>query len=178
MVTWEEFKEKMFEKNKTFELDYKAIEMKYKVIDMLESYLKNNNITQQEFADRIGTTQQMISKFLTGKVNKNSDFIFKILIVIGAEIVKKNEIRVFSISIREEQIIDLKKIEKVSEFLLESITLFMTPLVIGVIDKFHFFNGKFLQIFLILFVSVVVSITITSFATSFFVKIFVKVAKI
>ena len=114
MVTWEEFKEKMFEKNKTFELDYKAIEMKYKVIDMLESYLKNNNITQQEFADRIGTTQQMISKFLTGKVNKNSDFIFKILIVIGAEIVKKNEIRVFSISIREE-IIDLKKITKINK---------------------------------------------------------------
>ena len=115
MVTWEEFKERMFEKNKTFELDYKAIEMKYKVIDMLESYLKNNNITQQEFADRIGTTQQMISKFLTGKVNKNSDFIFKILIVIGAEIVKKNEIRVFSISIREEQIIDLKKITKINK---------------------------------------------------------------
>ena len=115
MVTWEEFKEKMFEKNKTFELDYKAIEMKYKVIDMLESYLKNNNITQQEFADRIGTTQQMISKFLTGKVNKNSDFIFKILIVIGAEIVKKNENRVFSISIREEQIIDLKKITKINK---------------------------------------------------------------
>ena len=115
MVTWEEFKEKMFEKNKTFELDYKAIEMKYKFIDMLESYLKNNNITQQEFADRIGTTQQMISKFLTGKVNKNSDFIFKILIVIGAEIVKKNEIRVFSISIREEQIIDLKKITKINK---------------------------------------------------------------
>ena len=115
MVTWEEFKEKRFEKNKTFELDYKAIEMKYKVIDMLESYLKNNNITQQEFADRIGTTQQMISKFLTGKVNKNSDFIFKILIVIGAEIVKKNEIRVFSISIREEQIIDLKKITKINK---------------------------------------------------------------
>ena len=49
-------------------------------------------------------------------------------------------------------IAELKKIEKVSEFLLESITLFMTPLVIGVIDKFHYFNGKFLQIFLILFV--------------------------
>ena len=115
MATWEKFKEKMFEKNKTFELDYKAIEMKYKVVDMLENYLKDNNITQQEFADRIGTTQQMISKFLTGKVNKNSDFIFKILIVIGAEIVKKNEIRVFSISIREEQIIDLKKITKINK---------------------------------------------------------------
>ena len=72
------------------------------------------------------------------------------------------------------KVIELKKIEKVSGFLLESITLFMTPLVIGVIDKFHFFNGKFLQIFLILFVSVVVSITITSFATAFFVKILVK----
>ena len=115
MATWEEFKEKMFEKNKTFELDYKAIEMKYKVVDMLENYLKDNNITQQEFADKIGTTQQMVSKFLTGKVNKNSDFIFKVLIVIGAEIVKKNENRVFSISIREEQIIDLKKITKINK---------------------------------------------------------------
>ena len=72
------------------------------------------------------------------------------------------------------KIIELKKIEKVSEFLLESITLFMTPLVIGVIDKFHYFNGKFLQIFLILFISVVVSITVTAFVTTFFLKIFVK----
>ena len=72
------------------------------------------------------------------------------------------------------KIIELKKIEKVSEFLLESITLFMTPLVIGVIDKFHYFNGKFLQIFLILFISVVVSMIVTAFATTFFVKIFVK----
>lgn len=115
MATWEKFKEKMFEKNKTFELDYKSIEIKYKVVDMLENYLKDNNITQQEFADKIGTTQQMVSKFLTGKVNKNSDFIFKVLIVIGAEIVKKNENRVFSISIREEQIIDLKKITKINK---------------------------------------------------------------
>ena len=72
------------------------------------------------------------------------------------------------------KIIELKKIEKVWEFFLESITLFMTPLVIGVIDKFHYFNGKFLQIFLILFVSVVVSMIVTAFATTFFVKIFVK----
>ncbi|MCZ7407681.1 CidA/LrgA family protein [Parvimonas micra] len=72
------------------------------------------------------------------------------------------------------KVIELKKIEKVSGFLLESITLFMTPLVIGVIDKFHYFNWKFLQIFLILFVSVVVSITVTAFVTTFFVKIFVK----
>ena len=72
------------------------------------------------------------------------------------------------------KIIQLKKIEKVSDFLLENITLFMTPLVIGVIDKFHYFNGKFLQIFLILFASVVVSMIVTAFATTFFVKIFVK----
>ena len=115
MATWEEFKEKMFEKNKTFELDYKAIEMKYKVVDMLENYLKDNNITQQEFADKIGTTQQMVSKFLTGKVNKNSDFIFKVLIVIGAEIVKKNENRVFSIIIKEKQLINLEKNKKINK---------------------------------------------------------------
>ena len=115
MATWEKFKEKMFEKNKTFELDYKAIEMKYKVVDMLENYLKDNNITQQEVADKIGTTQQMVSKFLTGKVNKNSDFIFKVLIVIGAEIVKKNENRVFSIIIKEKQLINLEKNTKINK---------------------------------------------------------------
>lgn len=115
MATWEKFKEKMFEKNKIFELDYKAIEMKYKVVDMLENYLKDNNITQQEFADKIGTTQQMVSKFLTGKVNKNSDFIFKVLIVIGAEIVKKNENRVFSIIIKEKQLINLEKNTKINK---------------------------------------------------------------
>lgn len=75
------------------------------------------------------------------------------------------------------KVIKLKKIEKVSEFLLENITLFMTPLVIGVIDKFHYFDGKFLQIFLILFVSVVLSIIVTAYATTFFVKIFVKGGK-
>jgi len=115
MATWEKFKEKMFEKNKTFELDYKSIEIKYKVVDMLENYLKDNNITQQEFADKIGTTQQMVSKFLTGKVNKNSDFIFKVLIVIGAEIVKKNENRVFSILIKEKQLINLEKNTKINK---------------------------------------------------------------
>ena len=115
MATWEKFKEKMFEKNKIFELDYKAIEMKYKVVDMLENYLKDNNITQQEFADKIGTTQQIVSKFLTGKVNKNSDFIFKVLIVIGAEIVKKNENRVFSILIKEKQLINLEKNTKINK---------------------------------------------------------------
>ena len=115
MATWEKFKEKMFEKNKIFELDYKAIEMKYKVVDMLENYLKDNNITQQEFADKIGTTQQMVSKFLTGKVNKNSDFIFKVLIVIGAEIVKKNENKVFSIIIKEKQLINLEKSTKINK---------------------------------------------------------------
>ena len=115
MATWEKFKERMFEKNKTLELDYKAIEMKYKVVDMLENYLKDNNITQQEFADKIGTTQQMVSKFLTGKVNKNSDFIFKVLIVIGAEIVKKNENRVFSIIIKEKQLINLEKNTKINK---------------------------------------------------------------
>ena len=72
------------------------------------------------------------------------------------------------------KIIQLKKIEKVSDFLLENITLFMTPLVIGVIDKFHYFNGKFLQIFFILFISVVISMIVTAFATTFFVKIFLK----
>lgn len=72
------------------------------------------------------------------------------------------------------KLIKINKIEKVSNFLLENITLFMTPLIIGVIDKMHYFEGKFLQVFLILVVSVVISIIITAISTTYLVKIFVK----
>ena len=72
------------------------------------------------------------------------------------------------------KIIDLNKIETVSNFLLENITLFMTPLIIGVVDKFNYFEGKFLQIFFILTISVIVSISITAIATTYLVKIFGK----
>lgn len=75
------------------------------------------------------------------------------------------------------KIIDLKKIEKVSNFLLDNITLFMTPLLIGVIDKFAFFNGKFLQIFLILIISVSISIIVTAVCTTYLIKLFVKEKK-
>lgn len=105
-----------------------------------------------------------------------------IFLVVGTliEIVFKSPVpatilsMLFLVALLYFKIVELKKIEKVSGFLLENITLFMTPLVIGVIDKFHYFNGKFLQIFLILFVSVVISMIITAFSTSFLVKIFVK----
>lgn len=72
------------------------------------------------------------------------------------------------------KIIKIEKIEKLSNFLLENITLFMTPLLIGVIDKFHYFEGKFLQIFLILTISVIISIIVTAISTTYLVKIFVK----
>lgn len=75
------------------------------------------------------------------------------------------------------KIIKLKKIEKVSNFLLDNITLFMTPLIIGVIDKFNYFNGKFLQIFLILIISVIVSIIVTALSTTYIVKLFVREEK-
>ena len=71
------------------------------------------------------------------------------------------------------KIIKLKKIEQVSNFLLDNITLFMTPLIIGVVDKFNYFNGKFLQIFFILIVSVVISMIATAILTTYLVKIFV-----
>ena len=58
--------------------------------------------------------------------------------------------------------------------LIENITLFMTPLIIGVVDKFNYFEGKFLQIFFILTISVIVSISITAIATTYLVKIFGK----
>lgn len=70
------------------------------------------------------------------------------------------------------KIIRLEKIESTANFLLENITFFMTPLVIGIIDKFHYFGGNFLKIMLIIVISVVISIIFTAYITLFFIKVF------
>lgn len=68
--------------------------------------------------------------------------------------------------------IKLESIESTSNFLLENITFFMTPLVIGIIDKFHYFSGNFLKIIFVLVISVTVSIIFTAYITLIFIKIF------
>lgn len=75
------------------------------------------------------------------------------------------------------KVIKIEKIESTSNFLLENITLFMTPLVIGIIDKFHYFNGNLIKIVLVLLISVTVSIIFTAYITLFFIKVFSKEGK-
>ncbi|NLL82515.1 MAG: CidA/LrgA family protein [Tissierellia bacterium] len=59
------------------------------------------------------------------------------------------------------RIIKLEQVEKISDMLLKDITLFIIPLSIGIIDKIHLFEGKFLIAILILIISTIVSIIMT-----------------
>ncbi len=72
------------------------------------------------------------------------------------------------------RLIPLEKIEHVSTFLLEYITLFMTPLAIGIIDKLDYFKGQWFVLSFILLISVLVSMIVTAYATLWCMRLFSK----
>lgn len=90
LTDWEDLKKELFEKDKTLETTYQAIGKKVAFIDLVNEHLKANNMTQAELANQIGVSQQVISRFLRGKINPRFDFITKILVVISANIVFEN----------------------------------------------------------------------------------------
>lgn len=68
--------------------------------------------------------------------------------------------------------IKLEHIEECSNFLMNNVTLFITPLVIGIMDKLHYFNLEFLKLILILIAVVIISILATAKFTEFIINIF------
>ncbi|MDD2446150.1 MAG: CidA/LrgA family protein [Tissierellia bacterium] len=60
------------------------------------------------------------------------------------------------------KIIKLEQVENISDLLLKDVTLFLIPLSIGIIEKVHLFEGKFLITVFILIISTIISIFMTA----------------
>mgnify|MGYP001245983179 CR=1 FL=1 len=75
--------------------EYDLLDLKYKVIEELINYRKNNNLTQAEFAKKTGLSQQEISRFEKGEIDSRLSFISKILNEINVNIIfeKKDYIK-------------------------------------------------------------------------------------
>lgn len=67
--------------------EYDSLDIKYQLISKLVNYRKKNNLTQKEFAEKIGLKQQAISRFEQGGIDPRSSFIQKILNGIDAKMV-------------------------------------------------------------------------------------------
>lgn len=72
-----EFFEKELLNDKELKKEYDLLENKYKLIDELIAYRKNNNLTQKEFAEKISVNQQEISRFEKGEIDPKSSFVKK-----------------------------------------------------------------------------------------------------
>lgn len=65
-------------KNDEFAKAWNASGARYQVIKTLIRLRKENKLTQSELAERVGTTQNIISKIERGKMNIGLDFLSRI----------------------------------------------------------------------------------------------------
>lgn len=64
--------------NAEFKSEYDAKELRYKIIDILVGIRVQYKLTQSELAQKLGTTQAVISRIENGSVNIGIDFLQKI----------------------------------------------------------------------------------------------------
>lgn len=64
--------------NPEFKSEYEAKELRYKIIDILVGIRVQYKLTQSELAQKLGTTQAVISRIENGSVNIGIDFLQKI----------------------------------------------------------------------------------------------------
>ena len=89
-VLWTDLKKQLFQ-NEALKLAFEANELKFKIIKKLLEYLKSNSMTQDQFAEKIGVKQQVISRFIKGEINPRFDFVAKILTLLDGNIFFQNE---------------------------------------------------------------------------------------
>lgn len=105
-MLWSDFKKQLFE-NEALKVVFEANELKFKIIKKLSEHLKSNNITQEQFSEKLGVKQQVISRFLKGEINPRFDFVSKILILLDGDIIFQEEKKSLP---KRECIVDLNKI--------------------------------------------------------------------
>jgi len=69
-----------------FKAEYEAKELRYKIIDILVGIRVQYKLTQSELAQKLGTTQAVISRIENGSVNVGIDFLQKVSKVFNKKI--------------------------------------------------------------------------------------------
>lgn len=79
MRDYNEFLEELLNEDTSLKKEIELLDLRYALIEELVNYRSKNNISQSEFAERIGVKQQVISRFEKGDVDPRLSFISKII---------------------------------------------------------------------------------------------------
>lgn len=64
----------------------RSLAPRYEVVEQLKSARKEQNVTQEVLAARVGTKKSNISRFESGKYNPSLDFLIKVADSLGKQI--------------------------------------------------------------------------------------------
>ena len=81
-MPFEELKTKML-KDEEFKEEYERLRPRYEAIEKIIKARKEQNMTQSELAERVGTQKSNISRFESGNYNPSLDFLIKIAESLG-----------------------------------------------------------------------------------------------
>ncbi len=69
-----------------FAAEYEKLRPRYEVISQIIESRKENNMTQEELAKKIGTQKSNISRLESGAYNPSLDFLIKVARALGKEL--------------------------------------------------------------------------------------------
>ncbi|MBD5509219.1 MAG: helix-turn-helix transcriptional regulator [Lachnospiraceae bacterium] len=81
-ISFEEVKKDML-KDKEFKTEYERLESRYEAIEQIVRARKEQNMTQEELAKRVGTQKSNISRLESGNYNPSLDFLVKVAESLG-----------------------------------------------------------------------------------------------
>lgn len=73
-------------KDEEFKMEYDKLKPRYEAIEQVIKARKEQNITQEELAKRVGTQKSNISRFESGNYNPSLDFLTKIAESLGKNV--------------------------------------------------------------------------------------------
>jgi predicted transcriptional regulator len=85
-MNFDEYKKRAFEADPALYDEYKALAPEYEVIKQIIQARSEQNLTQQELADRTGIKQSNISRLESGHYNPSLEFLKKIARGLGKEL--------------------------------------------------------------------------------------------
>lgn len=84
-VKFSEIKEQLM-KDTQFKAEYEKLKPRYDVISQLIAARTEQNLTQQQLAERVGTQKSNISRLESGTYNPSLDFLSKVAKSLGKEV--------------------------------------------------------------------------------------------
>lgn len=85
-IDLKDFEKEITQKKPSLELALQSMDMKLDILKKIRIFLKENAMTQEVFAEKLGVSQQTVSRFLKGNINPRFDFILKVFTVINANV--------------------------------------------------------------------------------------------